>query len=250
VSFLLNPSRHVQPPLELPDHNWVVNYDATLDVYVDAGVTPATQNNDYLQEWHDQTGVHDATQTNASFMLRYLTSASWNGIASVDGSIGGNRYMNVAGGDIPISNGYTFFAVLYRYTDNLISIPLGGSDNTRNYPLLWASNGQIYFSMPDTSAYSTNLLVGEATGNFLVCVQAETNGNALLKLNRYVEGTHADLNFFPADGLTPTDITYLGRRSNTHHYQDQMSQILFTEKILSATEIQDVEYYLHTRWGF
>lgn len=225
----------------LPDHSWLVNFDAMAGLYSDAGITPAV-NGDSIQEWLSQSGGNHARQATPSARPT-LDSTGFNGLPVVNfdpDNATHAKFMDLDSDiDFSVDGPFAMFVVGWSYppanTSDLWQ-PIGGL-NYDDQPVRWRSNayyvayrGRGYAAIGPQPAIRSGLYSHYAV-----------DGLFTLRING---AHHGDQSTWSTQFGTGSFMPYIGR-----HLKGGMSQLLYTEQALSVAEVEEVDAFLAQKWN-
>jgi hypothetical protein len=216
-------------------------FDATRNVYNDAGVTLAT-NGQTVQQWNDQQATSNLSQATALNRPTFVTNVQ-NGLPIVRFSIGGTG-MWMQTGSITLNSPVTIFIV---FNERTLSAP-GGNDAIldsygTNNSLLFQSNSPIIGFFAASANISAAANYGVGTFAQLTIVSNGASSSIRVAGSQIASGNPGTGN---PGGLTlgGQGGVASGRWSNT-----DIGEVLVYNSALSAANIANVENYLKLKWG-
>lgn len=182
-------------------------------------------------------------QTTAARQPLYTINAR-NGLNALFFTAANTNFLNTDSITIPAS--HTVFMVFNRATSAIVSMGIGAASVATRYSFAWLSDN-VQYSQTNTS-FSQLQGANTSTGWFYVTMRR--NGTTQLRYRR--NGTTI------ADITTGTHITSaasgswnaIGQDFASRFHQGFMGELIVYDTNLSDSDVDSVESYLATKWGF
>lgn len=224
-------------------------YDASVGLYdATSGGSAVTTNGAAIARWEDQSGNgNHLTQSviNSQSTLKTNGQGGKNGV-----NFDGGDYFDITN-PIPTNADFSTFIVMSKNAadpSGTFSFGLGGSNiqslHIWHHPS-WAASSPSRPSIIDNAG---RLYAGALDASSKVILLSGTRNFTTNALSLQVDGNAQTISFYNSVSNTPSTLSYVGRRSSNYQLGD-IYEIITYDRVLSASEIQQVENYLMTKYG-
>jgi SprB repeat/PKD domain len=223
---------------------------AGLQVWLkaDAGMSTNT-NGAAVSSWQDQSGNgRHATMAIVSKQPTYTTNII-NGYPALYTN-GGSRFLELDLSSIA-SGEYTILAVTKRNGTGLFNYFLGiypGYASNSNLAIGYRQTNQTNFSSPTGS---TRVTVPSYLGGLepATLMFASYSSAAVRPLSHVTDGALYTKTASGGAPVTMTGIGQIGRGNNTSGFTGYISEVIIYNRVLSATEMKQIQSYLSVKYG-